>query len=131
YSPDIDITWAAFVGPNVRAKGVDGPDPSHGPAVLDPNATKTVPELSTKGTWADEPDVRPTLLSLVGLRDDYRPDGRVITEILKHVPHALSGTDDLATAYKQLNASVGSFGTDTMTAATAALASGSSSNDQQ
>jgi len=131
YSPHIDITWAAFVGPNVKASGVDGPDVSHGPAVLDPNSTKTVPEMSTKGTWADEPDIRPTLLSLVGLRDDYRPDGRVITEILKHVPHALAGTDDLAAAYKQLDASVGTFGTDTMIADTAAMASGSSSDDQQ
>jgi len=131
YSPHIDITWAAFVGPNVKASGVDGPDVSHGSAVLDPNSTKTVPEMSTKGTWADEPDIRPTLLSLVGLRDDYRPDGRVITEILKHVPHALAGTDDLAAAYKQLDASVGTFGTDTMIADTAAMASGSSSDDQQ
>ena len=79
YSPDIAITWSAFVGPNVRAGGVDGRSAGNGPSVVDPNATKTVPQLSGQGTWADETDIRPTLLSLVGLRDDYRPDGRVIT----------------------------------------------------
>jgi len=131
YSPDIDITWAGFVGPNVKAGGVDGPDAAHGPAVRDPNATMTVPELSTQGTWADEPDVRPTLLSMVGLRDDYRSDGRVITEIMRHVPHALAGTQALGAAFKQLNSAVGDFGTDTLLADSAALASGSSSNDQQ
>jgi len=31
YSPDIDITWTGIVGPNVAARGVDGPDPMHGP----------------------------------------------------------------------------------------------------
>jgi hypothetical protein len=91
----------------------------------------TVPELSTQGTWSDEPDIRPTLLSLVGLRDDYRSDGRVITEIMRHVPRALAGTQALGEVFKQLNSAVGDFGTDTMIADSAALASGSSSNDQQ
>ncbi|MGH8888200.1 MAG: hypothetical protein ACRDV3_00380 [Acidothermaceae bacterium] len=131
YSPDIDITWAAFVGPNVRDGGVDGRAANNGPAVVDPNATKTVPELSTQGTWADETDIRPTLLSLVGLRDDYRGDGRVITQILRQVPRRLAGTTDLGNAFKQLDASVGQFGTDTLIADTAALASGSATNDHQ
>ncbi len=131
YSPDVDITWAGFVGPNVKVSGVDGPDAAHGPAVRDPNATMTVPELSTKGTWADEPDIRPTLLSMVGLRDDYRPDGRVITEIMRRLPRALAGTQHLGAAFKQLNSAVGDFGTDTLIADSAALASGSSTNDRQ
>jgi hypothetical protein len=38
-------------------------------------------------------------------------------------------TEQLAVVYQQLNASVGSFGTDTLIADSAALASGSGSND--
>jgi hypothetical protein len=55
----------------------------------------------------------------------------VITEIMRHVPHALGGTQALGEAFKQLNSAVGDFGTDTLIADTAALASGSSSNDGQ
>ena len=50
YSPDIDITWTGIVGPNVAARGVDGPDPMHGPAVLDPGGNGTVPAFSNTGT---------------------------------------------------------------------------------
>ena len=46
----------AFVGPGVTARGVD----------------------ST--TWADETDVRPTMMALLGLHDDYVSDGRVLLE---------------------------------------------------
>jgi hypothetical protein len=131
YSPDIDITWTAFAGPGVAVRGVDGPAAPHGPAVVDPNATRTVPQLSRVGTWADETDVRPTLLHLVGLQDDYPTDGRVITQILSSVPAALRGTTALGACYKQLNASVGSFGTDTLIAETAALSSGSATDDHR
>jgi hypothetical protein len=34
------------------------------------------------GPWVDETDIRPTILHLLGLRDDYQSDGRVITRIL-------------------------------------------------
>jgi len=129
YSPDIDITWSGFVGPQVKRAGVDGPAADRSPAVLDPNALKTVPELSHRGTWADEVDVRPTLLHLVGLQDDYQSDGRVITQLLTREPSALRGTELLGACYKQLNASVGTFGTDTLIAETAALHSGSASDD--
>lgn len=130
YSPDIDITWSAFVGPNVKAGGVDGPDAQHGPAVTDPNGAGTVPQYSTRGTWADETDIRPTLMALVGLRDDYRTDGRVITEILRRVPSGLAGTEQLGAMLKQLDASVGEFGTAALQADTAALASGNASDDR-
>jgi hypothetical protein len=129
YSPDIDITWSGFVGPNVATRGIDGPAPAEGPTTTNPNGDGTVPAFSTHGTWADEADVRPTLLSLAGLHDDYQTDGRVITEILAHPPRALRGTEFLGGCYKQLNASVGRFGTDTLLVETAALASGSSTDD--
>jgi hypothetical protein len=129
YSPDIDITWSSLVGPGVRNKGVDGRQPTQSPAVVDPSGGGTVPPFSGKGTWADEADLRPTMLHLLGLVDDYTPDGRVITEVLTHEPAALIGTGAMAACYKQLNASVGTFATDTLLADTAALASGSSAGD--
>jgi hypothetical protein len=65
------------------------------------------------------------LLHLVGLKDDYIGDGRVITEDLTSVPAPLGlpAVQSLAQVYKQLNASVGLFGTATLMAATHALAS--------
>jgi hypothetical protein len=130
YSPNIDVTWAALVGPGVAANGVDGPQPAQGNQPSDPNSRRTVPEASTVGTWVEETDLRPTLLSLVGLRDDYQTDGRVITQALTHVPAALQGTQALASAYQQLNSSVGEFATATLMADSAALASGSSTDDR-
>ncbi|MGH3496959.1 MAG: hypothetical protein ACRDP1_05805 [Nocardioidaceae bacterium] len=129
YSPDIDITWTAFAGPGVKRRGIDGRSPEQSPAVADPNGGASVPAYSRKGTWADETDVRPTLLSLVGLRADYRTDGRVITQIMRRPPAGLRGLTELGRIYKQLNASVGTFGTDTLLADTAALASGSAGHD--
>jgi len=131
YNPNIDITWNGFVGPNVEVRGVDGPDPSHGPAVLDPSGNGTVPQFSNTGTWADQTDIRPTMLSLVGLKDDYPTDGRVITEVLHRVPRPLRGTEQLGACYKQLNGGVGEFATNTLLAESAALASGTSTDDSQ
>jgi hypothetical protein len=128
YSPNIDITWTAFAGPGVERDGIDGPKPADSPAVHDPSGTGTVPQYSTKGTWADETDVRPTLLYLAGIHDDYVMDGRVVSEIVRGAGE-LKQTAELGACYKQLNASVGTFGTDTLKAATAALAGGSASDD--
>jgi hypothetical protein len=128
YSPDIDITWSAFVGPNVARNGIDGRSPANSPAVNAPNGGGSVPQFSTKGTWADETDIRPTILYLAGITDDYVFDGRVITELLRHVG-GLGRTQDLGACYKQLNASVGMFGSDTLVAATKALASGTNADD--
>ncbi len=131
YAPDIDITWAGLVGPGVAGKGLVGPDPAHGAtSTVDGQNGRpalTVPAAS-KGLWVEETDVRPTLLSLVGLHDDYLSDGAVITPVLTR--HR-SGDDvaDLAATYRQLNSSVGAFATDTLTADSAALAS-SSDGDQ-
>jgi hypothetical protein len=92
-----------------------------------------VPEVSRQGTWADHTDIRPTLLALVGLKDDYVGDGRVLVEDLTFAPGATSQAGYLALArcYKQLNASVGRFGTDVIVADTAALKTGSAGSDKQ
>jgi hypothetical protein len=87
--PEISRTWLGLVGPGVKRLGVDD------------------------DTWTDHTDVRPTMLHLLGLQDDYTHDGRVIVEQLE--PEALSAPmrrhphtyQRLATAYKQLNAPFG------------------------
>jgi hypothetical protein len=122
YSPNIDITWAAAAGPGVARLGVDGPQPAGGNEASDPNSTHTVPAASTRGTWVEETDLRPTLLHLVGLTDDYPSDGEVVGQILSREPAALRDTDQLAAAYQQLNSSVGQFATSTLQADTAAQA---------
>jgi hypothetical protein len=129
YSPNIDVTWAAMAGPGVALRGIDGPSPAEGNQPNDPEANNTVPQASTNGTWVEETDIRPTMLYLLGLSDDYQSDGHVITQALASVPPALAATADLAAGYDQINSSVGQFGTDTLIADSKALASGSSSDD--
>ncbi|HET8558802.1 MAG TPA: hypothetical protein VFL58_15960, partial [Gaiellaceae bacterium] len=129
YSPNIDITWVGMVGPGVAVNGVDGPGPAGGNESQDPNSTHTVPEASTQGTWVEETDIRPTLLYLVGLHDDYQSDGHVITQALASPTGSLQATEGLAKGYDQINSSVGQLATDTLIADTRALASGSSSDD--
>ena len=93
YTPDIVRVWAGFVGPGVQHRGDDA-------------------------TWVDHTDLRPTILTLSGLSDDYSNDGRVITEILdaKAVPQSLRAhretLERLGAAYKQINAPLGRFGLD-------------------
>jgi hypothetical protein len=130
YSPNIDVTWAALAGPGVAKRGVDGPQPAQSNEAHDPNSTNTVPQASTVGTWVEETDLRPTLIHLVGLQDDYTSDGTVITAALTHPSTALASTKLLAAAYTQLNSSVGTFATDTLFADSKALASGTSTSDQ-
>jgi hypothetical protein len=128
YAAEIDTNYFGIAGPGVKNLGVDGPQPAAGPNSAGPDSGQvTIPGSHTTGTWIDETDIRPTLMYLAGLKDDYEHDGRVITEILTHPNHALSrpGVARLGACYKQLNSSVGEFGTDTMIASTAALESNS------
>ncbi|HEX8990610.1 MAG TPA: hypothetical protein VF784_02935 [Anaerolineales bacterium] len=109
-TPDITTTWLGMVGPGVDQVGIDS------------------------STWSDHTDVRPTMLALVGLTDDYVHDGRVLTEDLNGwaIPAAARKNGvfvPLAQVYKQLNASVGQLGLDTLQISTKALSSGSASDD--
>jgi hypothetical protein len=104
---EIASTWVGYVGQGVDQSGIDS------------------------ATWSDHTDVRPTILELVGLKDDYVHDGRVISEILQGYanPLALKQSGSfvaLAQIYKQLNASFGEFAMDTLKASTKALASNDS-----
>ncbi|MBO0693834.1 MAG: hypothetical protein J2P58_13105, partial [Acidimicrobiaceae bacterium] len=133
YAPEVDTTWLGLVGPGVKHLGVDGPDAAFGAnsAGNAASSLSTVPQVSRNGTWADQTDVRPTLLALVGLKDDYTGDGRVLTEVLS--THTGATSDPLflplAQCYKQLNSSVGQFGTDVIVADTAAIKTGSDAGD--
>ena len=80
-----------------------------------------VRELGTFGeVFSDHTDIRPTILSLVGLKDDYAHDGRVLFEVLADhaTPRALRAhqdmLSDLAEAYKQINAPLGELGLQTL-----------------
>jgi hypothetical protein len=132
YAPEIDNTWLGLVGPGVAHKGIDGSPPAGGPSSDD--GANSSPQLDTSisnpGTWADHTDTRPTLMFLTGLKDDYIDDGRVLTEDLTVKPNDPQGRfQPLAVCYKQLNSSVGQFGTDMLVADTAALRTGSTSDD--
>jgi hypothetical protein len=101
---EIASTWIGMAGPGVENNVVD----------------------ST--TWSDHTDVRPTMLTLLGLKDDYTHDGRVLSEDLSGfaIPPAVKKTGSyrkLAQVYKQLNASFGAFDMDTLKASTTALGS--------
>lgn len=109
--PDITTTWLGLVGPGVQNLGV------------------------TDSVWSDHTDVRPTILALTGLTDDYGHDGRALAEFMQPnvLPQALHAHHEtflrLAAIYKQLNASVGQFGLDAIAASTTALKSGSTADD--
>jgi hypothetical protein len=102
--PEIANTWLGMVGPGVDKDGIDNK------------------------TWSDHVDVRPTMNALLGLKDDYLDDGRVITQIVNDdvQPTTFDLHDhnvvDLGTIYKQLNAPFGTFAQDLLTASTTALA---------
>jgi len=126
YAAEIDTNWLGIAGPGVANMGVDGTAADAGPNSAGPDSGQvTVPGSGTAGTWLDETDIRPTVLYLAGLRDDYTHDGRVATQLLTSPNAALSGpgVTALGSCYKQLNSSVGDFGTATLQAATRAIES--------
>jgi hypothetical protein len=126
YAAEINTNFLGLAGPGVRHLGLDGSAAKAGPNSAGPDSGQvTVPGSHTKGPWLDETDIRPTLMYLTGLRDDYEHDGRVITQVLTDPNRALAGdgVTDLGACYKQLNSSVGQFGTFTLQAATKAIES--------
>ncbi len=104
-APDINTTWLSMVGPGVQHLGVDG------------------------SVWSDHTDTRPTMMELLGLKDDYSHDGRVLFEVLNPsvlppaVRNNLVALIALAQVYKQINAPVGQLGLATLQVSTTALES--------
>ena len=108
--PEIVTTWLGLVGPGIDTIGVD----------------------ST--TWSDHTDIRPTLMVLLGLKDDYSHDGRALTEEFSGwarpaATKKAGGYIKVAQTYKQLDAAVGEFGLATLAASTRAIESGNSVDD--
>jgi hypothetical protein len=134
YAPEINNTWLGLVGPGVDHLGLNGSDAAAGPnsAGASSGAAKLDTSVHNDGIWADHTDSRPTLMALVGLKDSYTSDGRVLTQIMSTPPATAQGSlfAALAGCYKQLNSSVGIFGTDTLIADTHAL-KGVSSQDNR
>src|SRR5215471_18271071 len=62
--PEITNTWLALVGPGIE-QGDEGGGVDH-------------------ATFSDHTDIRPTMLTLVGLRDDYAHEGRALVEKFSH-----------------------------------------------
>jgi hypothetical protein len=128
YAAEINTNYVAFAGPGVRRLGLDGPAADQGTTSSGRRSGQTeVFQDHFPGPWVDETDIRPTILYLTGLRDDYKHDGRVITQILSRPNQALSapGVTGLGECYKQLNSSVGDFAAYTLQADTSAINSSS------
>ncbi len=105
---EIGNTWAGVVGPGIANNGIDSK------------------------TWTDHTNLRPTIMYLTGLKDDYTQDGHVLVQALENhtLNQGLNGNrvaqleqvDDL------LNAPFGDFANATLAASTKALES-SDAND--
>jgi hypothetical protein len=114
---EIVTTFLGLVGPGVATNGVDD------------------------SVWSDHVDIRPTMLVLTGLKDDYQSDGRVLAEEIapwalpKGISQGNGRFDDefvqLARAYKQINAPNGDLCRTSLRISTRALASGSPGNDSE
>jgi len=97
FQNQITHTWLGMVGPGVRTLGRFG-------------------EIFT-----DHTDIRPTIISLANLKDDYSHDGRVVFEALERdaVPDAVRDQEyvlsALASALKDINAPRGLLGRKTLT----------------
>jgi len=102
---DIGRTWLGMVGPGVQNLG------------------------RTSNIWSDHTDIRPTMLNLLGLKDMYVPDGRVLTEELSSsaIPSAVAATGAgytiLSNLYKQLTAPFHTYAKNTLASSTLALKS--------
>jgi hypothetical protein len=105
FQKQITRTWFGMAGPGVAQQG------------------------RFDGVFSDHTDLRPTVLTLLGLKDDYVHDGRVLVENLE--PHALPDSlrdslfayTALAQAYKEINATKGPVGVNSLVAANRAIAS--------
>jgi hypothetical protein len=92
FQKQITQTWAAMVGPGVKPLG------------------------RHDGVFTDHADVRPTTMALLGLKDDYVHEGRVIAEWMhdqalpKGIRSAQENFVELAKVFKQLNAPKGELG---------------------
>jgi hypothetical protein len=106
FQDQITVAWLGMVGPGVLALGPFG------------------------DVFSDETDIRPTILSLVGLKEDYGHDGRVLFDALSPtaLPPSLRANGALlallAQTYKAIEAPRGALGARTLTGIATAAAEG-------
>jgi len=92
FQQDITRTWVAMVGPGVKQLG------------------------RNDEVFTDHADVRPTLMALLGLKDDYVHEGRVVAEWMHEnalpdgIRDRLENFIELAQVFKQLDAPKGQLG---------------------
>jgi hypothetical protein len=92
FQQQITRTWVAMVGPGVRRLGRDDV------------------------VFTDHADVRPTVMALVGLVDDYVHEGRVVAEFMgddalpSGIRKSRENFIEPPTVFKQLNAPKGELG---------------------
>ena len=107
--PEIARTFIGIVGPGVKNLGVTGP----------------------RDFFTDHVDLRPTMMTLLGLKDDYQHDGRTIVELLNPniLPQSLHAHSDtlleLGQIYKEINAPFGKLAESTLAVSTYAITSDS------
>lgn len=102
--PDITTTWLGMAGPGIDQAGV----------------VNTI--------WSDHADIRPTMLVLLGLTDDYAHEGRALVETFEGwaIPPAAKKNGafvPLAQALKQIDAPVGPLALASLQASTVGLES--------
>jgi hypothetical protein len=102
-APEINTTWLGLVGPDVKNLGATG------------------------RLWTDHSDIRPTIMALTGLQEDYIHQGRPISQVMTETRQDLNR---LADVYKQINAPVGQLSLDSIAFATRATLS-NSTGDQR
>jgi len=110
FQPQISTTWLGLVGPGIDQEGLDSV------------------------TFSDHTDVRPTMLVLLGLTDDYSHEGRALTEKFSGwaQPSSVKKSANfvaLAQALKQISAPVGPLGLASLHASTVAMESGGAADD--
>ena len=105
FQKQITRTWFGMVGPGVAKQG------------------------RFDGVFSDHTDLRPTVMALVGLKESYVHDGRVLVENLEahalpdSLSDSLSAYTALAQAYKLINATKGQLGVNSLVAANRAITS--------
>jgi hypothetical protein len=108
---EIVTTWLGMVGPGVKHDGIE------------------------HDVWSDHTDIRPTILVLAGLKDDYVSEGRALVEVLHSwaLPDGVSDSGDefleVARAFKKINAPNAELGQVSLRISTRALRSGSPGDD--
>lgn len=108
----INHIWVGFAGPGVKQAGLD------------------------ERTWSDNVDVRPTMMALTGLEDDYQHQGRVIYEAFadSSLPPNVRAERRLALRFgatlKRLNAPFGQLGSDSLAYATGGIKSATEEDER-